>query len=69
MSNKHLFADVDIPFHVWVRESTPSGERWVLREAQQATEHLSGGRPIGDKPVASYSNCRPEPTFPSPPGA
>jgi hypothetical protein len=32
MDNQHFFADVDLPFHVWVRE----GKRWVLREAPQA---------------------------------
>ena len=25
---KHVFADVNLPFHVWVKE----GSRWVLRE-------------------------------------
>jgi len=29
MTNKYFFADVDLPFHVWVKE----GGRWVLREA------------------------------------
>lgn len=33
MTEKFIFADVDLPFHVWVRESTPQGRRWVLREA------------------------------------
>src|SRR5512138_689964 len=30
MSEKHFYADVELPFHVWVRE----GRRWVLREAR-----------------------------------
>lgn len=29
MDEQHFFADVDLPFHVWVRE----GRRWVLRDA------------------------------------
>jgi hypothetical protein len=28
-TEKVLFADVDLPFHVWVKE----GRRWVLRDA------------------------------------
>jgi hypothetical protein len=31
MTEKHIFADVDLPFHVWVKE----GCRWVLRDAAQ----------------------------------
>jgi hypothetical protein len=29
MEDQPFFADVDVPFHVWVRE----GQRWVLRDA------------------------------------
>jgi len=29
MTEKYLFADVDLPFHVWVKD----GGRWVLRDA------------------------------------
>lgn len=29
MTEKYVFADVDLPFHVWVKE----GSRWVLRDA------------------------------------
>ncbi len=29
MTEKRFFADVDLPFHVWVRE----GPRWVLCDA------------------------------------
>jgi hypothetical protein len=39
MNDNHFFADVDLPFHVWVRERSPAGDRWVLREAPQAREH------------------------------
>jgi hypothetical protein len=31
MTEKHIFADVDLPFHVWVKESG----RWVLRDAAE----------------------------------
>jgi len=30
MEDQPVFADVDLPFHVWVRE----GRRWVLRDAE-----------------------------------
>jgi hypothetical protein len=34
MSDAVYFADVELPFHVWVRERTGEDEyRWVLREA------------------------------------
>jgi len=34
MNDGIYFADVDLPFHVWVRErSGTAGYRWVLREA------------------------------------
>ena len=29
MTERYLFADVEQPFHVWVKE----GARWVLRDA------------------------------------
>lgn len=64
MGNKHYFADVDLPFHVWVRESTPAGERWFLRKAPQAEEHLPSVTPFDDNAAASYTNCRPQPTLP-----
>ena len=35
MTEKFVFADVDLPFHVWVKE----GGRWVLRDA--------GAQPLG----------------------
>jgi hypothetical protein len=34
MTDKRFFADVDLPFHVWVRE----GHRWVLRNAAARVE-------------------------------
>ena len=34
MNDAVYFADVELPFHVWVRERTGEAEyRWVLREA------------------------------------
>lgn len=65
MGNKHFFAAVDLPFHVWVRENTPAGERWVLREAPQAGQHLAETSPGVDETAASYTNCRRKPTFPA----
>ncbi len=34
MTEKYLFAAVDLPFHAWVRE----GCRWVLRETGPASQ-------------------------------
>jgi hypothetical protein len=43
MTEKHMFADVSLPFHVWVKE----GHRWVLRDAtaQLGTEASSRVEP------------------------
>ena len=35
MNEKHFFADVDLPFHVWVREGTGRGFHWVLKHAAE----------------------------------
>ncbi len=43
MNEQRIFADVDLPFHVWVRE----GRRWVLRDA---AAHL--GRHAHEAPQA-----------------
>jgi hypothetical protein len=58
MNDNHFFADVDLPFHVWVRERSPDGDRWVLREAPQAPAHdqddASAGPPLsGEKKLAA----------------
>jgi hypothetical protein len=37
MTNNYFFADVDLPFHVWVKE----GGRWVLREAPLSSAMLA----------------------------
>lgn len=35
MSERHYFADVNLPLHVWVREPTGArGFRWVLKNAE-----------------------------------
>lgn len=39
MNDEYFYADVDLPFHVWVREKGGAdGPRWVLREAPHAPE-------------------------------
>jgi hypothetical protein len=34
MTERYVFADVDLPFHVWMKE----GSRWVLRERRLGAE-------------------------------
>ncbi|HSN19057.1 MAG TPA: hypothetical protein VLS49_00170 [Usitatibacter sp.] len=43
MDEPRFFADVDLPFHVWVRE----GRRWVLRDAASRLQSDSGPRAAG----------------------
>lgn len=38
MTEKYYFADVEKPFHVWVKE----GQRWVLRDAGSSLENGMG---------------------------
>jgi hypothetical protein len=40
MEDQPFFADVDLPFHVWVRE----GRRWVLRNDAARLLHGDKGR-------------------------
>lgn len=58
--NDHFFADVDLPFHVWVRErSVGPGFRWVLREASQVRQpggSAPGAVSVGGKPPTSKSS-------------
>lgn len=36
MNEQHYYADVNLPFHVWVRERAGArGYRWVLRNASE----------------------------------
>ncbi len=50
MKDNHFFADVDLPFHVWVRE----GRRWVLRDARLPSE----GEPTATEEPVPGSNRR-----------
>ena len=58
MIEKRFFADVDLPFHVWVRESRGGQARWVLRHAsevhgaQGAGSGTAGDAPPGRRPSA-----------------
>jgi hypothetical protein len=55
MTEKYLFADVDLPFHVWVKE----GARWVLRDAkprmqpQRTAPRMGEGAMAGDRRSAT----------------
>jgi hypothetical protein len=46
-AEKVLFADVDLPFHVWVKE----GRRWVLRDAGADLELRQASR--AEPPLSS----------------
>jgi len=54
MTEKHIFADVSLPFHVWVKE----GCKWVL---QDAAARLAGeSTPVATPPIsASRQDPRP----------
>ena len=46
MSEQHYYADVNLPFHVWVRERAGArGYRWVLRKASEMQDGLPGASP------------------------
>jgi hypothetical protein len=48
MSEQHYYADVNLPFHVWVRERAGArGYRWVLRKASEMKDDAEG-RPAAD---------------------
>jgi hypothetical protein len=55
MTEKYFFADVNLPFHVWVKE----GCRWVLRDAGAKAQALSpaglaaDGKSSGIEPSAA----------------
>jgi hypothetical protein len=45
MSEQHYYADVNLPFHVWVRERAGArGYRWVLRNASEMKDGTPDGR-------------------------
>jgi hypothetical protein len=54
MTEKYFFADVEQPFHVWVKE----GARWVLRDAG-ADLHIDGCAPLG---AADQGSARVKPS-------
>jgi hypothetical protein len=54
MDEPRFFADVDLPFHVWVRE----GRRWVLRDASRLE------RDRGERDRADTRGALPEPRRP-----
>jgi hypothetical protein len=53
MTEKYVFADADLPFHVWVKE----GNGWVLRNAakdlQDGSPEASGGASRASGPTAA----------------
>lgn len=49
MNDQYFFADVDLPFHVWVRERTADGHRWVLRATPQASGAAAGEGPDAER--------------------
>ena len=52
MTEKHIFADVSVPFHVWVKE----GRRWVLRDAASRVE--GGSSAAGQEPRTSERRAK-----------
>jgi hypothetical protein len=42
MTEKYVFADVNLPFHVWVKE----GNRWVLRDAASDLQNAAVNRRV-----------------------
>lgn len=56
MTERYVFADVDLPFHVWVKE----GNRWVLRDraADAGGDGLNAGGEA-QRASASTSPVRP----------
>ena len=50
MSEQHYYADVNLPFHVWVRERAGArGYRWVLRKASEMKDGPEGLPPRDDE--------------------
>ena len=51
MSEQHYYADVNLPFHVWVRERAGArGYRWVLRNASEMRDAASDAPPAPENP-------------------
>ena len=56
MNEKHFYADVDLPFHVWVRERNgATGFRWVLREASEVQQGPQNAANVRGRPPISPS--------------
>ena len=56
MTEKYVFADVNLPFHVWVKE----GSRWVLRDA--GTELQRPAASFRAAPSAALGPDSPQPS-------
>lgn len=57
MMENHYFADVNLPNHVWVRETAGARSRWVLRATSELGKEGAGraspeGAGRGRKPGA-----------------
>ena len=58
MKDQRFFADVDLPYHVWVRERTGRGFAWVLRDASQLQRAApQGGGSASDSPGGRRPNA------------
>ena len=53
MTEKHIFADVSLPYHVWVRE----GHRWVLRDDAARVDEEASAREA-PRSADPGSDCR-----------
>ena len=53
MTEKHIFADVSLPYHVWVRE----GHRWVLRDDAPRVDEEASAREA-PRSADPGSDCR-----------
>jgi len=62
MNEGVYFADAELPFHVWVRQRTNEGFRWVLREARSAGDVPADA----DSPIAPDGATRAADTDPAP---
>ncbi len=55
MNEKRFFADVDLPFHVWVRE----GPRWVLRDAADRLDRPAAPHPAATNAKGDRDGAKP----------
>lgn len=56
MTEKYIYADVEKPFHFWVRE----GQRWILRDAAaqlQKGAHCSGSSTSAGHPRSGQDSA------------